>query len=340
MNRPILTCAFAVFACLALSAQQSSQSDPYAGQSHPPSDDTIMVPAPTAQAKPRAGKPLVQAPPTAPAQQDDSATVPVPSTPAPPSASAAQPSSVDPNANFPEPNATGTDSGTVQVAPAQANSTTAGAQPGLSTRDDDGASDPDGDIVHPHPDGPGVLGAGASIRVKLLTLLSTADSQRGEEFRTQVDLDVVQDGQVLIPAGAEIDGKVVDVSSGTTGGHGTMRLRPETVILQDGTRYHLDAQVTGTLGANARVSGEGVINAAPRYKKAGIEYGAAVGGGAATGALIGGPVGALTGGLIGAGAITVHLLVNHAQAVLEPGTILVFTLNDRLNLKSEPSPGD
>jgi len=42
---------------------------------------------------------------------------------------------------------------------------------------------------------------------------------------------------VLIPAGAEIDGRVVEVSRGHTGGHGTMRLRPETVILPDGMRY-------------------------------------------------------------------------------------------------------
>lgn len=329
MNRAILTCIFAAWSCVALSAQQSSQSDPYAGQSHPPADDTIVVPPPVELAKPPAGKPLVQPAPAQPSTARVTATAPA--------EAMAHPTSVDPTVNFPDPDVTGTDDGIVQIAPAQANGD---AQPALSTRRYDYASDPDGDIVHPHPLGPGVLGAGATIRVHLLTTLSTEDSQRGEVFRTRVANDVMQDGQVLIPAGAEIDGKVLEVSSGTAGGHGSLRLRPETVILLDGSRYHLDAQVTATPGAKTHVSGEGVINAGSRYRKDGIEYGGAVGAGVVTGAVLGGPVGALTGGLIGAGAITVHLLVNHPQAVLEPGTVLIFTLNDRLNLQAAESAGD
>jgi multisubunit Na+/H+ antiporter MnhB subunit len=49
-----------------------------------------------------------------------------------------------------------------------------------------------------------------------------------------------------------------------------------------------------------------------------------------------GPVGALTGGLIGAGVVTAHLLVNHPQATLEPGTALEFTLSEPLQM----SPAD
>ena len=57
-----------------------------------------------------------------------------------------------------------------------------------------------------------------------------------------------------------------------------------------------------------------------------------MGAGVVTGAVVAGPIGALTGGLIGAGAITVHLLVSHPQATLEPGTTLVFMLTDPLYL--------
>ena len=52
---------------------------------------------------------------------------------------------------------------------------------------------------------------------------------------------------------------------------------------------------------------------------------------------MGGPVGALTGSLIGAGVVTVHLLVSHPQAVLEPGTTLLFTTSERMNLVRERS---
>jgi hypothetical protein len=40
----------------------------------------------------------------------------------------------------------------------------------------------------------------------------------------------------------------------------------------------------------------------------------------------------LTGSLIGAGVVTTHLMVDHPQATLEPGAILLFTLTEPMNL--------
>ncbi len=153
-----------------------------------------------------------------------------------------------------------------------------------------------------------------------------------KRFRTKVASDVVQDGQVLIPAGAEIDGRVTQVSSGHVGGHGTMHLNPEVVILPDGTRYTLHAEISGTPGSRTRIGGEGAINPGSRVRRDEIEYGGTVGAGVVTGAVLGGPVGAVTGGLIGAGAITVHLMVSHPQATLEEGAPLLFTLTEPLDL--------
>jgi hypothetical protein len=145
---------------------------------------------------------------------------------------------------------------------------------------------------------------------------------------------------VIIPAGAEIDGRVVAVSSGHAGGYGTMRLQPESVILPNGTRFRLHAEVTSTPGSRTHVVGEGTIRADSRVKRDGIEYGGAMGAGAVTGAIVGGPVGALTGTLIGAGAITVHLLVSHPQATLESGTTLMFQLTDPLYLAPQNVSGN
>ena len=111
-----------------------------------------------------------------------------------------------------------------------------------------------------------------------------------------------------------------------------MRLRPETVILPDGSRFHLYAQATGAPGSRTRVGSEGAITPGSRLKKDGIEYGGAVGAGAVTGAILGGPGGALAGTIIGAGVITAHLLISHPQATLENGTVLLFTLSQPLNL--------
>jgi len=316
MNRPILTCVFLAMATGAVYAQQqpAPSTDQFQGQSNPPADDVITAQPdqPEQEArpeKPRAGKPLAppaQAPAVAPQ-------------PAPVSPEAAAPAT-----NYPASNqGDGTDDGIVKVAPPERDP----SRPALTRRDD-----PDGDIVHPRPLAPGELGEGTTIRVRLITELSTARSEVGEAFKGRVASDVLQDGKVLIPAGAEIHGRVVEVSEGRAGGHGSIRLRPDTVVLPDGQQFHMDAQVTGTPGSPTRVSGEGTINAGSRWKKDGIEYGGAVGAGAITGAVIAGPVGALTGTIIGAGAVTVHLLSDHPQARLEPGTVLLIMLNSRLNL--------
>ena len=313
MNRPIPGCALLVCASLALAssavyAQQPSpatQSGPYSGTAAPPPDDTIESSDPQpAQplSKPRAGKTMNPSPAPAPSQTD----------------------MVNPAANS-DGNA-GTDGGIVQPA--------APAQPSLSNRSS--ATDPDGDIVHPEPLPPGVLGEGSTIRVRLIDELSTREAQKGDPFRSRVSSDVREGGQVLIPAGAEIDGIVVEASSGARlGSHGTMRLRPETVILADGSRYRLQAYVAGAPGAHARVDREGTIGADSRIKRDGLEYGGAVGAGAITGAVLGGPAGALAGTIIGAGAVTAHLLVSHPQATLEPGTVLLFTLTQPLNLVAQ-----
>jgi hypothetical protein len=315
MKRPLPGCALLACASLALAsaavyAQQAdpaTQSGPYSGTAAPPPDDTIESSEPQQPQplpKPNPGKAMNPAP--------------APVSPRPDATSTA--ANYDANS--------GTDGGIVQPA--------APSQPSLSSRSY--ATDPDGDIVHPEALPPGVLGEGSTIRVRLLDQLSTRDSVKGDPFRSRVSSDVTEGGQVLIPAGAEIDGTVVEASSGAKlGSHGSMRLRPETVVLADGSRYRLQAYVAGAPGARARIDREGTIGAESRIKRDGIEYGGAVGAGAITGAILGGPAGALAGTIIGAGAVTAHLLVSHPQATLEPGTVLLFTLTQPLNLVAQAS---
>ena len=311
MKRTIFVYAL-LAATAAVLAAQASQTGPYEGTSNPPPDDTITTPEPqpAPMAKPAPGKPSYAQPAAqpqpAPAYRAQSNPAPAPYD--------------------------GTDDGIVQVAP--------GTPPQRNLNSRAYINDPDGDIVHPEPLGPGTLGEGTTIRVRLLDRLSTAESQSGDPFRTRVASDVIQDGQVLIPTGAEIDGTLVNVSSGHAGGHGSMRLRPETVILADGSRFHLYAQTTGAPGSNTRVGSEGAITPGSRVKKDSIEYGGTVAAGAVTGAILGGPGGALAGTIIGAGVVTVHLLISHPQAHLEPGTVLLFTLSEPLNLVSATSSGN
>jgi hypothetical protein len=352
----IFASTFFVAAASALLAQDASQANPYQGVSHPPADDQITTSTPAD--KPPAGTPMNAQPaqpvqPVPPAAPETyvppEAPPPAPQDPAQYQAQApgqspgqSQPTSIDSSVNFPPAPSDpasgaasdGTDGGIVRVAQAAPES----GDSGLNQRAE--AYDPDGDIVHPRPLRPGELQEGTTIYVSLLDRLSTSEVERGQPFRTRVSRDVLEGGRVAIPAGSEIDGRVVSVSSGHAGASGALRLEPVAVILPNGARYHLHAEVTGTSGSRAHVVGEGTIKPDSRAKRDGIEYGGAVGSGAVVGAIVGGPVGALTGGLIGAGAITVHLLVSHSQVTLEPNTTLVFQLTDPLFLARERSSGE
>ncbi len=327
MNRPILACTFFAIAAAALGAQEASQSSPYQGTSNPPADDSIITTTDT-PAKPPAGRPMnpIVQPDAMPAPQP---MQPMPMQPAP--RPRADGTSVYRSA---QPNGDGTDEGIVGVAPAAPGS----EEPSLSARRY--APDPDSDIVHPAPLPPGTLGEGTLIRVHLLERLSSSYSERGEPFRSRVATDVLQDGQVVIPAGAEIDGKVAEVSNGHFAGHGSLMLHPETVTLADGSSYQLHAYVNGAPGSHTRVGAEGVIGPGSQKKKDGIEYGGVVGGGVVTGAILGGPVGALAGGIVGAGIVTAHLLISHPQANLESGTVLILTLSEPMSLIPASAPGN
>lgn len=336
MSRSFCACAIMIAGLMVATvgwagAQQTSQPDPYQGTSNPPPDDTIITSQPPETVTAPKPKPSAYGQPAdgQPGNRQGAYGQP---------AAGGQYQSVDQAQGQPQPAPMnegmgnrglaapedGTDDGIVQIAPEPQ------VRPALDTRNR--PYDPDGDIVHPAPLGPGQVGEGTTIRARLLERLSTSDSQAGETFKARIATDVVQGGEVLIPAGAEIDGRVASVSNGHTGGHGSMHLSPEMVILPDGTRYKIYAEVTGAPGSGTRVGNEGDVNPGSQLKKNGIEYGGAVGAGAVTGAVLGGPGGALAGTVIGAGVITVHLLVSHPQAVLDSGTVLLFTLTERLNL--------
>jgi hypothetical protein len=325
MNRSILVYALLLAASAASVAQYANQTNSYEGVSNPPPDGGI-VSAPPAVPKPSPAQPYAQSGASAVQTQAEPQAI-----------------STDPSQNYPAPNVyNGNDNGVVQVEPnraAQQGNRSDYGQPELNQRAV--INDPDGDIVHPGPPPMGELVEGTNIRVRLLDRLSTSSSEKGDIFRTRVATDVIQNGQVLIPAGSEIDGTVVRVSNGDhLGGSGSMHLRPEIVILPDGTRFRLYAQVIGTPGSRTQVGGEGTITPDSRLKRDGIEYGGAVGGGAVAGAFLGGPVGALAGSLVGAGVITAHLLVSHPQADLQMGTTLEFSLTQPLRLVPASQTGN
>ncbi len=331
MKRNVLAIALLAASAALAAAQQASQTDPYTGTAKPSQD--VSIPQ-DAVAQDSSGKPAAGV-----TGYEQPAPIPIPKpSPAQPEPAAAPQPAVTPAAVPPmaQPSpatstmanpADGTDDGIVIVG-----HNTPQQPAALNPRTGKTFSDPDGDIVHPENVSPGDLGYGATIRVRLLDTLSTATSQTGEPFRTRVSSDVMQNGLVLIPAGAEIDGTLVGVSYGHAGGHGSMHLRPESVVMPDGSHFQIYAELSGAPGTTVHINSEGGVSPGSQLRKDGIEYGGALGAGAVTGAILGGPGGALAGTIIGASVITVHLLVSHPQATLDSGTVLLFTLNQPFNL--------
>ncbi|WP_446742839.1 hypothetical protein [Silvibacterium acidisoli] len=286
-------------------AQQAANSDPYAGVSQPPPDSTIsaspdevqtVAPPPPAAAKP---SPYVPAQSAAPAPRRAQVTNP--------------------------------DYDVVSSVPAQDQEPPEPAhvhEAVLESR-----QNPDYGIVSSVPSNPNELSEGTDIRVRLITRLSTNETTAGSSFRGQVATDVYKDGRVIIPAGSELKGRVVGVRQGHHfTGAATLRLRPDMVILPDGTAYHLFAQVAASEAKGTRTDSEGGIQPKSHLVKDTVEYGA----GAGTGAIVGahfGPEGALVGAIAGAGVITAHLLMQHPEAAVVPqGSVVIFSLSEPMEL--------
>jgi hypothetical protein len=282
------------------------------GVSHPPPDDTIQAtqdaPQQPSQAKPSPSAPVVQAYP-------------------PPASKPALSATDDPNSP---------DYGIVTSVPS-GNSANQSPVYGPSSRDAHlitRPENPDYGIVEVVPSPSNQLAEGTDIRVRLLQNLSTSATRDGATFRGQVAADVYKEGRVVIPVGSELRGRVVSVTQGhRLGSPATMRLRPEAVVLPDGTAYHLYAQAVRTDAPGTRTDDEGGIQPSSRVTKNLVEVGAGTGGGAATGAVLGGPAGAAAGALVGAGIVTAHLLIQHPhEARVEQGSEITFSLTEPMDL--------
>lgn len=303
------------------SQSQSQSQDQTTGVSQPPPDSTIQA----TEVQP----PPDSTPAPAPAKAKPSAAIPL--TPSNPPATAAQPPADDPDAGI-----------VTSVPPANTAAQPADPDYGIVTSAPPATGrtlrpsgfDPDSDIVNYVPVDPNALGQGTNITVSLSQDLSTTDTAAGTMFRAVVTQDVYNGARVVIPAGAVMQGRVTHVSQGHhIGPHATLRLRPEEIVLPDGTAYHLYAEAVASMAPGTRVNDEGGIEASHHYTKDAIEYGAGAGAGAAAGAVVGGPVGAGVGSVVGAGLVTTHMFLQSPQSAdLPKGSVLIFSLTEPMAL--------
>ncbi len=177
------------------------------------------------------------------------------------------------------------------------------------------------DEAEPEPESaPAVtVPAGAHLTVELLGGLSSATAKSGDTFRVRVARDVEVDGEVAIPAGSEVQGVIGEASGARRGTPARLELRFTDLVLPTGETLPIHA-VLQQIGDQV----------SPGRKAA------AVGGGAAAGAVLGRAlsgsgsrgagtvIGALVGALAGA-AISSHSTPE--QIEIPAGTLMVLELD-------------
>ena len=198
----------------------------------------------------------------------------------------------------------------------------------------DASTNPDANIVTAVPSKPNELPEGTLLRVRMNEEISTRDSVPGSSFTARIQQDALKDGRVIIPAGSELKGRIMKLSAGRRiHGPASIRLRPDAVILPDGTRYVLHAEVIDTgRGSSTRTDNEGTIVDKGDKKKEAMVIGGGAGVGAVTGAVFAGGPGALIGAGVGAGAGTLHWLLQDSDAKLPKNSAVIFQLTEPMQI--------
>jgi hypothetical protein len=172
------------------------------------------------------------------------------------------------------------------------------------------------------------LSAGTTFGIATSDTISTRTAKAGEAFYATVAQDVRdRSGHVVIPAGARVNGTIVEIAPAPNpSADGVMRLAVTSVTVR-GVVYTVDG-VVGDLETERH--GRGVEGADAAKVGAGAAAGAIAGrllGKNKKGTIIGGVVGAAAGAGVAAKTKDVDL-------VLPAGSHVVITLGDQLTVKA------
>lgn len=188
--------------------------------------------------------------------------------------------------------------------------------------------DYDAGVVTDVPSRPNEVPPGTLLRTRIHETISTVSTPLYTPFTAEVIAPMERNGQVVIPIGSVVHGRVTQIRGGRRiSGTAAIHLLPESVTLPDGTIYTLHAQVADTDQYNAtRVDEEGTILRRDHPLSTLAAMSMTTGGAAAAGAVLAGGVGAVVGAGIGAGVSTVWWLKQDRQEVIPQDTGIVFTL--------------
>ena len=178
------------------------------------------------------------------------------------------------------------------------------------------------------------VNAGEILRLRMNQTISSESARVGDQFSTTVVDPVFADGVEVIPAGSIVTGRVRTVDRASRKSKaGSIGVHFVAVRLPTGITRTINADLTDASGAEVNSDNEGEVSGRSATKR-NVVF---IGGGAATGALIGaiagGGKGAGIGALIGGGLGTAGALFSKGhEAVVKSGTEFGIVMNQTVSL--------
>jgi hypothetical protein len=167
--------------------------------------------------------------------------------------------------------------------------------------------------------------AGTSISVRTIDRIDSSENQVGDRFKASLEEAVVVDGNVVVPKGADVYGRLAESKkSGTFTGKSELQLELTGIVVNEQTiplvtgEYELTGKSKGASTAKRTIGGAAL----------GGIIGALAGGGK------GAAIGAGVGGGVGAGS---EIITKGDQVKIPSETLLDFTLQQEVSIPTRRS---
>jgi hypothetical protein len=177
------------------------------------------------------------------------------------------------------------------------------------------------------------LGADTTMRVRMDTELSSRTARVGDTFSTTVTEPVYAEGVEVVPVGSKVWGRVTTVNRAGRRTPGNISVRFTSLQTPNGARHLINGSLTTLQTDQVRSDNESTVKGRSNQKRDAVF----IGGGAATGALIGAiagggkgaGIGAIIGGALGTGA---RVYEKEQEADVKSGTEFGVILNQAVRL--------
>jgi len=185
------------------------------------------------------------------------------------------------------------------------------------------------------------VSTGTVFRVRMNNTLSSKTARIGDTFTTTVTEPVYSStGQVVIPVGSTVAGRVTSVTPAKKGGNpGQIGVSFTSIKLPTGRTRAINGALTDLDTKKAKSDNESVASGDKMKNRKIIFIGGGGAGGAVLGAAVGGGKGALIGGLLGAGAGYLgERLTKGEEAEVRSGTEFGVYLNQAVSMPRWTEP--